>query len=349
MKRILKFSILLLVVFACKRETVDYLGPAFIAAPTDFSVTSFTATLPAVNFVTSTETFNATFTHTVSWILTVTGQESGAVYEVTGISNGFSNVWKGTNTGMSFFRTGEKVTATISFFGTKYTSSIEVDITKARNYASYGQFPRGGDFEDPLIVEPQPPLYSPYWASFNFPTPIPNVDQGVDSVAIDYHGNIVPSIQGEKYYFIKGLGAQSNFVSGLQYFGPLNPKLPATPDNVWINMYIYGTGDANAGVEIEYQEDDIRTAPGYNGKIDDAFVTYITLSHKGWKLFSVKYSDLTPSKNADFGGSGNRIHEPKRLISFDVIAIKKTNPDKPVEIYFDFPIITVGGPFDPSK
>lgn len=343
---------LLTILFACKREAVDYLGPAYISAPEGFAVTGFTATPSPVDFTASVVNFNAVFSSNVTWNLTITGQTSGAVKKYSSISNGLNNfIWSGTHDGLTFFRTGETAIATLSFFGTTYTASTNIIITKARDFKLYGRFPIGGDFEDPKIVEPQPvaPFYSPYWASFNYPTAIANVQQGVDSVAVDYNGNPVPSVQGKKYYYIKGKGDQSNFVSGLQYFGAIVPKLPATPDDIWVNAYLYGTGDANATVELEFQEDDKNTGPGYNGKIDDAFVAYVTLNHVGWKLFSFKYSDLTPSKNADFGGSGNHIHEPERLKSFDIIAIKASKPDSPIEVYYDFPIITVGGPFDPSK
>lgn len=361
MKQIVKFSILLLIagtftLLACKREEVDYLGPGYISAPEGFAVNSFTAstaTPASVDFTSDKVVFDANFTHSVTWTLTIKGQESGAVKIYNGVSNGFNIEWKGDHGDLMFFRTGEAVTASISFFGTSLNPTNTIAITKAPNYTICGQFPRSGDFEDPSQVEPKPgppPVYSPYWASFNFPNPIPNVQQGVDSIAVDYKGNKVPAVQGKKYYFIKGLGDQSNFVSGIQYFGPRNIVLPNTPDNVWVNMYIYGTGDANAQVELEYQESDLnRGLPGYQGETDDAWVTYITLNHVGWKLFSFQYSKLTPSRNLNFGGNGNKIPEPHRLVSFNVILVKKSIPDSPVEVYFDYPIITVGGPFKPCN
>ncbi|HEY8402921.1 MAG TPA: hypothetical protein VIK89_16765 [Cytophagaceae bacterium] len=360
MKSILKLSIvfgiagIVITVLSCKRSEVDYLGPAYVSAPEGFAVTNFSATSELVDFTSDTVVFNADFTHSVSWILTVKGQESGAVRRYSGNSKGFSNiVWTGVHDDLFFFRKGESVTATLSFYGSSYTASTNLTIKEAPDYTKCGQFPREGHFENPSLIVPKPgppPVYSPYFASFNFPNPIPNVEQGVDSMAIDYKGNRVPSVQGKNYYYIKGKGNQSNFVSGIQYFGPRNIVLPQTADDVWVNMYIYGTGDANAQVELEYQESDPgRGLPGYQGETDDAFVAYIPLTHKGWKLFSFRYSDLTPSKNLAFGGNGNKIHEPHRLVSFNVILVKVANPDSPVEVYFDFPIITVGGPFKPCR
>ncbi len=345
MKQLLTFSVLLILLLACSRKKADFLGPAYISAGEGFDVTSFTATPSPVDFTLESVTLNATFTKSVTWKLAITGDKSGALYEVEGVSGGLENVlWKGNNSGVSFFRAGETATATLSFFGTSATWSTTITIKKVPNFTAYGQFPTWGDFENRRKIN-QANLWFPFGGV--------GVTWGVDSMAIDYSGNLVPSVQGKGYYFIKGLGTQPQFVSGIQS-AALTTPLPATPDNIWVNMYIYGTGDANAGVELEYQEKDAdgtdNSGSGYQGTDDDAFVTYITLSHKGWKLFSFKYSDLTITKNKEFGGCcGNRIHEPERLVSFDLILVKKTNPDAPIEVYFDYPIITVGGPFDPSK
>ncbi len=339
MKSIFKFSIILVLLLSCKRAKEPFLGPSYISAPSDFSVTSFTGTPNPVNFLTNSVAFNATFSNSVSWTLTITGQTSGAFHKLKGISNGFTDlVWTGNHDGVVFFRKGENAVATLSFFGTSYTSSISIAITQVPDYTTCGTFALYGDFESPVNVT------FPNWAKFNVS------EQGVDSMAVDFNGNIVPSVQGKNYFYIRGLGTQQVFVDGIQYIGSITPVLPSDPTTVWVNMFIYGTGNPNTAVELEYQESDIDgTSNGYSGTDDDAFVAKIDVNHVGWKLFSFQYSKLVPSLNADFGGSGNKIHEPNRLRSFDLILLKKSNPDAPVEVYFDYPIITVGGPFKPCK
>lgn len=339
MKSILKFSILLIVLLGCQREKPEYLGPAQIYAPAGFNASNFTATPTSIDFTTGTVTFNADFTSSVTWIITIKGKSSGAVCELRGIASSLNNaIWKGQHDGIIFFKTGEMATATLSFYGTSQTLSVDIEIVKAANFSGCGTFPRNADMEDTAQ------LHFPYWARFNSP----GAEQGTADNAIDYKGNVVPPVQGKFYYYIKGLGNQQVFVDGIQYIGPLTPVLPADADKVWINMFIYGTGDANCSVDLEYQENDLDgVQPGYQGWDDDAFVAHITLDHKGWKLFSFQYSKLTPSANAEFGGSGNHIHEPNRLSSFDLVLLKKSNPNSPVEVYFDYPIITVGGPFKP--
>lgn len=354
MKLLFRFSIaitllIIITVLSCTRKSTDYIGPAYISAPEGFAVISFTSSVTTADFnPASAVTFDAAFTSSVSWTLTLTGQTSGAVRVFQGISNGFAGLqWFGEHDGVYFFRKDENVTATLSFFGTTTMGQTPapITITEAPVYTVCGgKFSRYGDFEDATKI-----TGANNWFPFSNPTtPIANVDQGVASAAIDYTGHVVPSVEGKQYYYIKGLGAQPTFVSGMQYTRTSSfTGLPADASQVWVNIYLYGTGDPNAGVELEYQESDIDGAPGYQGTDDDAFVARITLNHKGWKLFSFKYSDLTPSLNADFGGSGNKIHEPDRLRSWDIVVVKKTNANSPIEVYFDYPIISVGGPFKP--
>jgi hypothetical protein len=342
------------VLSSCHREKVESLGPSYISAPPDFAVNSFSASTSSADLSSGDVKFNATFTNPVTWTLTIKGQTSGAIYQVQGTGSSITNLsWTGAMTGVAFFRTGETVTATLSFFGSTITSSTNITLTGVPDFTTCGLFPFYGDFEDTASVlawhTPTGPHYSPNYAHFNFPTPIANVDQGIDSVAVDYKGNPVPSVQGKKYYYIKGLGAQSVFVSGMQYLGGnLFSNLPADPNQVWFNIYVYGSGDPNSEIQIDLQEDENSNFSYEPGK-EDAYVQLITLDHKGWKLFSFPYSKFTISVDPHFGGSGNKIKEPQFVRNFDVVLLKKLNPNSPAEVYFDYPIFTVGGPFKPCK
>lgn len=366
MKRMFKFSlviilVLLVVVIACNRKKQELIGPSYVAAPEGLVVTSFTSSsVPpaAVNFVLTKVTFNASFTGTVTWILTIVGQQSGAVYEVSGTGNGFTNlVWGGSHTGLFFFRTGETVTATLSFYGSSLKESLDVKIgTKANfNTCQSGNYPKNADFETPVQVLPP----SGNWASFNYPAgTIVNVDQGITGVdddttqfPIDRKGNRVPAVQGKNFYYIKGLGDSPSFVSGLLYNKVIGPDSIKTtdPNNLWFNVLIYGSGDINAGLDIEFQEADVPGNNVYDQTLDDAWVYHLELKHVGWKLFSIKYSDLSRSTNPELGGHGNNKKEPNRLRQFAFVLLKKQNPSSPVEVFFDYPIFTLGEPFKPCK
>ncbi|HSZ24380.1 MAG TPA: hypothetical protein VK766_01610, partial [Cytophagaceae bacterium] len=71
--------------------------------------------------------------------------------------------------------------------------------------------------------------------------------------------------------------------------------------------------------------------------------------HRGWQLFSCRYSDLVISPQALYGGSGNHIYEPASILSFELVLIKLVNANSPIEVYVDYPTITIGGPFVPCK
>jgi hypothetical protein len=368
MKQILRFSIVLVVLFACHRDKVNFVGPAFIAAPEGFGVTtSLTATPSPVDFSTGGKvTFNAAFTSAVSWTLTIKGQTSGAVHVIQGISAGLTNiVWTGRHDGVFFFMKDETTTATLSFYGTSLTSSVNISITDVYNYTTCpgNVFPRYGDFESTPPAN-APKISSPYWLKFNAAGSHQglaghNIDgQGKDSLATDRNGNPVPPVQGKNYYYIKGLGTQQVFVDGIQTYTSgfgASPNfktnaLPTNPDDVWINLYLYGTGDPNAQLQLQMDEADFDGATsGYQPAEDDAWRVFVTLNHQGWKLFSIQYSKLAISADPAFGGSGNRIMESNKLRFIEFVLLKATDPNSPVEMYFDYPIITVGGPFVPCK
>jgi hypothetical protein len=341
-----------------------------ISAPDGFAVTSFTATPLSVDFSTGTVTFSAAFSSNVSWVLTITGQQSGAIHVVKGTSQTLSNVWKGNQDEATFFMAGETATATLSFYNSSVTSSLSISITGVKNYITTTSpceklvAPRYGDFETPQKIG------NPNWNRFNAAGSHQGVaghnanGAGLDSLAIDRNGNPVPPVQGKNYYVIKGIGPadQTSFVDGIStdagafIYGNVNLKyldpstLPANPDDVWFNIYLYGTGDVNAGVDVEIQESDFDGLHfGYQPAEDDAWVAHIILDHIGWKLFSFQYSKLVPSSNALFGGNGNKVKEPNNIRSFDIVLLRKTNPKSPVEVYFDYPTFTVGGPFEPCK
>jgi hypothetical protein len=360
MKRLFKFSLVIVlalvaVVIACNRKNPELIGPSYIAAPEDLAITAFTTSaIPptGVDFVFAKVTFNASFSANVTWFLTIVGQQSGAVYQVSGTGNGFTNIiWGGSHTSLFFFHTGETATATLSFMGSSLTSSKDILIKRQASFNTCGTYPKNADFETPVQVLPP----SGNWASFNYPAgTIVNVEQGITGIdstkfSGDRFGNKIPAVQGRNFYYIRGFGDSPSFVSGLMYLsGAATPITSADPNNVWFNVYIYGSGDLNAGLDMEFHEADFLHV-GYDAKVDDSWIYHLELKHTGWKLFSFKYADLTISTNPDLGGHGNKIMEPNRFRQVAFVLLKKLNPNAPVEVFIDYPIFTYGAPFKPCK
>jgi hypothetical protein len=385
MKHILRLSTfvviaLISVALACSRQNPEYIGPAYIAAPDGFNVSALTPSMTTINFTPPYENvkYNAKFSSSVSWKLTITGQTSGAVHVIEGTSANLSNViWRGQMDGAQFFKVGEVAEATLSFYGTSLTTSANVTITGVPSYVHCGSQAPGATFDSPSGTLPAtgwngfnkaPNPKIPNGAYSTFITTIVNVKQGVavsggtgdNALQSDRNGNLVVAPEGAGYYYIKGLGDQSAYVSGIGF----GTYLPTTydqfhnylksysPNDIWVNVYLYGSGDANAEAQLEFQECkkclSVTTA-GPMAYTDNYWEAYVPLTHIGWKLFSFKYSELTLSTNKSNGGSGDGIQQPGNLWGYDVTLQKVSNPNSPVELFMDYPIITVGGPFKPCN
>lgn len=81
---------------------------------------------------------------------------------------------------------------------------------------------------------------------------------------------------------------------------------------------------------------------------DDSWEISIRPDTKGWKLYSFRLSDLNAAIVAGSGGSGNKIKEPTRICRVQ-LALIASSPRVFSKMIFDYPTITLGGPFDPSK
>lgn len=366
MKRMFKFSLaiilVLVVVIACTRKNPEFIGPSYVDAPEGLLATFSTAApvpLLGVDFgLNQKVNFNASFSAsagpaTVTWFLTIVGPQSGAIYQVSGTGSSFNNIqWGGSHTGLFFFHTGETATATLSFMGSPLKESLNVLIKRQASFNSCGTYPKNADFETPNQVLPP----SGNWASFNYPAgTIVNVRQGITGIdstnfRLDRLGNLITAVQGRNYYYMGGFGDSPSFVTGLEYLSMAStPITSADPNNVWFNVYVYGSGDINAGLDIEFHEADLPGDGGYTGKIDDSWIYHLELKHTGWKLLSFKYADLAISTNPDLGGHGNKIMESNRLREVAFVLLKKLKPNAPVEVFIDYPIFTYGAPFKPCK
>jgi hypothetical protein len=121
-------------------------------------------------------------------------------------------------------------------------------------------------------------------------------------------------------------------------------EISSNPDNVWFNVYVYGTGDSNTELYITMFEDE---GVLYGAKTtDDGLQVKIVPDHTGWKLFSYKYADI-PFKTFN-ATTGNNTREPHRIVLWD-IALQTKEAGQKGKVMLDLPIMTVGGPFDPSK
>ncbi len=339
-----------MIFLSCDREKLDFIGPSTISPTDGFEVQSFTASNDSVDLENNTLLINASFNQAVTWTITITGQTSGATWSRTGLSSDITNLtWYGGHSGIQFFRTGENVTITVSFMASTIQSNLTVYIEQAHEFDELGLLPTYANFEG--IDESA--MVHPYWVIFP-PISGYDVEQGLGSAVVSYSGEVVRPNQGDQYFYMRGLGSASDpgFVSGTQcYIADAGyPSLPSDADEVWINVYVWGSGNPNARLDMELQEDDtLSVLPSYKGWDDDNYIATMRLNHYGWKLFSFKYADLETNIYENLGDKGNKKHEPHRLQNLVFILIKDQDQTMVSEAYFDYPIFTVGGPLNTDK
>lgn len=180
------------------------------------------------------------------------------------------------------------------------------------------------------------------------------------------------------YYFkLKGTDSYNNdyYIGRMELFrtsGSYNTFLTANnnvkPQDLWFNVFVYGTGD---GAKLNYtiKEDDdsdgqfnkgrtrncgytqedvkrlifVDDSSKVRGTMDDAFEYAIPLDFKGWKLVSVPYSGFgqVAIDGVNSNGKGERNPNKISAIQFSLVAPDK---GKSGEAIFDYPVMSIGGP-----
>ncbi len=364
-----------LILYSCKRTAVENLGPEYYSAPADFVVSNYNVT-NNIDFVASACSISAAFNHKVSYTITIKGQTSGA--EKTYVSIGdkidvdaLGGIWNGGHDGASFFRKDENVSVTLSFLGTDFTDTKIVKIFKARNFITGANILAVGGLNNGYEVASE----NGYPTQFSIGSGHANCTDNSVLPLDAKRENTYPLLEGKYYYRVlgKSLDAGGYFVGGIQHRTPSGQGyiLPAAwtdPTQIYYNIYVYGTGDGVTTLLMEFHESDLSSESSkprnecgltggncatiaknmHNPCSDDAWVYQYPITHIGWKLISVKYSDFPVSISATNGGSGDKIKEPTRVTRLQ-LGVLAQPPFKSVTAIWDFPVLTYGAPFDPSK
>ncbi|MFN6944856.1 MAG: hypothetical protein ACK4ND_07890 [Cytophagaceae bacterium] len=317
----------ILLIFSCSK-TKDPIGPELMTPSSEFRIQEdFLPGINSIDFNSRSQYFVAYFNERVSWTITLIGEESGAKKVIKGVSkeiNEANSNWDGAQDGIIFFR-NESVKAVLSFYGNTKTTECEFRISRTKTYE--GASLLGNGFENTFRED------SPLWGY----SPYPSAS----------YGSVVefPVVQGNFAYMLSGKDTDNDYwICQLRRRYTQN-QLPENPQDVWINVYVYGNGNNNSILKISGKEDDFGNN-NYNDARDDSWEHEVNLSHTGWKLVSVKYSNFIRSTVINYGGNGNKKQEPHKIryIDFTLLA---SNPGGSGQVVIDFPIITVEKPFKP--
>jgi len=137
-------------------------------------------------------------------------------------------------------------------------------------------------------------------------------------------------------------GTSGNYPGGIPH-----DKMPtnAHPDSLWLNIYIYGTGDVTSQFHWNIEEDDNGDHVHYDTS-EDVYTYDFTTNHTGWKLFSVPYSDFVTAASPKNGGKGNHIQQPQQITAFGM-QVLSSPPGQTCKVIVDYPTITLGRPYNP--
>ena len=326
-----------------------------------------------------TAEFNEEVTATVQF----QGQQSGAqrtLVMTTKRINAGDLFWIGEHEGWDFFRANEKVNVSFKIAG--YTKAIPSqsltiqcpnDYRGGRNNALYDW-----SFEDNCELATVNFFGSYPTTDPNRPAIVPfSTPNGVNAARFVSFKNKSGFRNGSTFSEGSSVSVLSQFIFfngyledpdegdfGLRNIENMNQT--TNPDSVWFNVFLYGNGtpstraiivlgetDCPAGLETDCNDfTKVESTSrafwrAHNRLIDDRLIIEAPMTHTGWKLFSYRYSDIPFAGNVAFGGNGNKIYEPHRLNLID-FSLESELPGF-AEYYVDFPIITYGGPFDPTK
>lgn len=332
LKFIVALTFLGLIFSACRKDAPKFDGPSLEELNGGFSILDpFFVSRDSVDFSTGeTVYFTCGMSKTSNWKIKITGQSSGAVKEISGTSKTIAlndAIWNGTTSQLPMFR-NEICAIQLTFAGETDTIVDQVKITGVKSNSGYVI----ADFENGL---------NSGWSSF--------IQQGANMDFQIKTDNFAP--QGDDYLNMAGtvnwdwLIGLINFKASADGFVtyPLNPN----GNNLYFNAMVYGEpGLINSIVLFQFQEDENGDGT-FTASSDDQYDIEIKVDWVGWKLISIKYSDLVTLVNGSPSSpNGNQQHNPDKIKQINMLHL--ANPlSGPAKTKLDYIIFTENGPLNP--
>jgi hypothetical protein len=253
--------------------------------------------------------FTASFSKIVDWSISIAGQNSGSTKIISGKSNSINeenSSWNGGVTTLPFFQV-ENCSAVLTFSNHNDTIFKTLNIVSSKNYGN-GQELLISDFESG---------FNPNFTNFFQTTCSKSIETGGAG-------------QKERYLSQEGTCDWDWLIGYIDY--PTSHwlqqgVLSADPDNVFFNMMIYGdstlspTNEANSLFKLEFYEDENQDSY-YNASNEDRLDYEFNVDWNGWKMISIRYSDLILATDPNGGGTGgNAIREPNKIIKIRTLLL----------------------------
>ena len=318
---------------ACRKNEQDQIdGPSLNDIYGEFSVfTAFDVSVDVVDFAAGeTVHFTAGFSKSVDWQIKVTGQTSGAIKILTGFGSTIdenTSTWIGEITEFPIFQT-EMCDVELTFLNEPEVYTDQVDISTPKTNAGF----LISDFESG---------FNSGWSTF--------VQSGANMDFQIKSDNFSPELGS---YFNMAGEVDWDYLIGYVYFnasayGAQHYPLSNNPDNDYFNIMLYGEpGLVNSIMLFQFTEDDNGDG-NHSGASEDMYSLEMVVDWEGWRLVSIKYSDIPCLVNGQPSApNGNGVHNPDKLTSVNMLHL--ANPVTGfAQSKIDYMIFTQNGPVKP--
>ena len=302
---IVKLLFAVLLFSTCRKKENVFEGPDLNDLYGSFTVSqAFKANRDSVNFSNGElVSFSADFTKLVEWKITIKGLNSGAKKIITGkskIIDAGNSFWNGSTTEFPMFKP-EKCAVELTFVTEPDTLRDTVKIIQTKVNQGF----LVADFEGGMMTG---------WTTFVQSGA--NMSFGVNTSS--------PVPQGNKFYNMAGT-VNWDWLIGLIDFPASaygSPRFPlnANAQNVYFNVLVWGEpGLTNALLLFQFREDENNNGV-FESSIEDQYDYQLNVNWSGWKLISIKYSDLVTLVNgAPSSPKGNQLHNPDKLVKISTL------------------------------
>jgi len=300
--------------------------------------------------------FSATFGKQTHWLITITGNTSGAVktFEGTGTEISVSNAyWDGTADALPSFR-AESVTAVLSFPNASSASapfplSLTITIAKAKDL-NYGHVIIT-DFNVAKFVDvslnPNPNISWPHdFVSTMAYNDIPHINpDGNPYCIMGPHGawQANTSFKGHNSPYIDFLGISANSVGYPTYF-----PLIGDPTKIYFNMMVYNNAiPSNVRIQVTLSEDNLHPNPVLKDSIIAKTINIYPNWNTGWKLVTARYLDFKSSDTTVISNNPQKIRGVTIVLLSTASQAVLDAGTNPVSATLDHLIFTQYKPYQP--
>jgi hypothetical protein len=332
-----KLSILVMIAItlgvACRKNTKDFDGPSINDIYSSFKVLeTFKADRDSVNFTTGQNViFTATFNKIVDWKITIKGATSKSIKEIIGTSkkiDASNATWNGSTSKFTIF-TQENCTATLTIKDVTDTFYVAEKIVGAKKINGFIV----ADFETGLKTG---------WTKFAQTGANMDFQVKTDTLAPE----------GKKYLNMAGIVNWDYLIGLIDFpataYGPDKTfPLNTNPDAVYFNCLVYGVPNTNPSIVLFQFKEDENADGTINANNEDEYDYQVTVDWVGWKLISVKYSQLTYLVNGSPAApKGNGLRNPDKLGKISMLHLANPN-DGFASSKLDLMIFTENAPLQP--